>query len=133
MYIQLNWYEGRLFEVFATLGHGGGCALAQSEGLTRSVTLGLKYGIPVQEYIRQLRGIRCPSPMPFPKEKAVWSCPDVLARVLDEYGTLGVDTVVGLLRGANGHSEEGEGLTDEGWAVRLGELVREREEAGLHD
>ena len=82
MYIQLNWLGDRLFEVFATLGKGGGCAVCQSEALTRSITLGLKCGIPVSEYVRSARGIRCPTPVPFPKDQAVLSCPDAIAKTL---------------------------------------------------
>lgn len=107
MYIQLNWYRGRLFEVFATLGRGGGCAVCQTEGLTRGITLGLKYGVPVAEYISQLRGIRCPTPMPFPKEHAVLSCPDAIAKTLGQYGRLSADEVVKLVL-VNGQAMSGD-------------------------
>ncbi len=102
MYVQLNWFGGRLFEVFATLGKSGGCAICQSEALTRSITVGLKCGVPVDEYVRQVRGIRCPEPRMFPKEEAALSCPDALSRVLEEYGSLSVENVVKLLLGSNG-------------------------------
>jgi len=142
MYVQLNWYQGRLFEVFATLGRGGGCATCEMEALTRSTTLGLKSGIPVTEYIRQFRGIRCPTPMPFPKESAVLSCPDAIAKTLSRYGSLDVDAVVGLLREANGHvedSSEGAGLgkttelSPDEVASRVKGLAREREAQGVYD
>ena len=142
MYVQLNWYQGKLFEVFATLGHGGGCAACEMEALTRSITLGLKKGIPVEDYIHQLRGIRCPSPMPFPKESAVFSCPDAIARTLAEYGVLDIGAVITLLKGANGHTDESVPadatvvvadveLSPEDVASRVQELAREREEQGL--
>ena len=132
MYVQLNWFHGRLFEVFATLGKGGGCAVCQSEAITRGVTVGLKYGIPLSEYLHQLRGIRCPTPVPFPREKAVLSCPDALAKVLERYGTLPVSEVVKLLLGANGHSPEA-GSEDEEAEVmaHMSELALERQKAGL--
>jgi len=97
MYVQLNWYKGVLFEVFATLGRGGGCAICQSEAITRSITLGLKHGLPLEEYIDQLRNIRCPSPVPFPRESAVTSCPDAIAKVLRDYGGMSVVQVADLL------------------------------------
>ncbi len=108
MYVQLNWLEGRLFEVFATLGKGGGCAICQSEALTRSITVGLKCGVPVDEYVRQVRGIRCPSPKMFPKEEEALSCPDALSHVLEEYGSLSVENVVKLLLGVNGVAGNGD-------------------------
>jgi ribonucleoside-diphosphate reductase alpha chain len=63
MYVQMNWHQGHVFEVFATLGHSGNCASSYSEGLTRCVTLGLRSGIPHEEFFKELRGIRCPTPM----------------------------------------------------------------------
>ena len=141
MYIQLNWYQGRLFEIFATLGHGGGCATCEMEALTRSITLGLKKGIPVVDYIRQLRGIRCPTPVPFPKEDAVFSCPDAIAKTLAKYGSLDVDVIIGLLRGVNGSVVEsgastgavvGELSTDE-IEDRVRVLAGDRAAQGIYD
>lgn len=101
MYIQMNWQNGRLFEVFASLGKTGGCAFSWSEALTRSITLGLRNGVPVGEYVSQLVGIRCPSPTPFPKESAVWSCADALSKTLGRYGGLGVEDIVAMIRRVN--------------------------------
>jgi len=143
MYVQLNWYQGRLFEVFATLGHGGGCAACEMEALTRSITLGLKNGVPMTEYIHQLRGIRCPSPLPFPKESAVFSCPDAIAKTLSEYGSLDVPAVISLLRGVNGHGADPDDdvagpteaveLSAEDVESRVQELTKEREAQGIYD
>ena len=136
MYIQLNWYRGKLFEVFATLGRGGGCAVCQTEGLTRGVTLGIKYGVPVIEYIRQLRGIRCPTPMPFPKEHAVLSCPDAIAKTLERYGGLSAEEVVKLVL-VNGQAMSGDDpvLSAEEEKARaeteMQKLAKVREEQGL--
>lgn len=129
MYVQLNWYHGKLFEVFATLGHGGGCAVCQSEAITRSITLGLKYGIPLIEYTRQLRQIRCPSPVPFPRESAVTSCPDAIAVTLERYGTLDIQAVVGLLLGVNGHGKSED--DEETVMARMVELDQERRRQGI--
>ncbi len=143
MYVQLNWYQGRLFEVFATLGHGGGCATCEMEALTRSITLGLKQGLPVDDYVHQLRGIRCPTPMPFPKESAVFSCPDAIAKTLSEYGSLDIEAVISLLRGASDRvGGSGVGGVDSIGIVdlssdevesRVQELAKEREAQGLND
>jgi len=140
MYVQLNWYQGRLYEIFATLGRGGGCATCEMEALTRSITIGLKRGIPVDDYVRQLRGIRCPTPMPFPKESAVLSCPDAIAKTLAEYGMLDVNAVIGLLKGANGHKADSDEtvlsnteLSPDEIATRVRALSQEREAQGIND
>ena len=99
MYVQMNWKDGKLFEVFATLGHSGGCASSQSEALTRSITLGMRCGVPYDEYVKQLREIRCPNPLPFPKKFAVFSCPDALGKVLAEFGSMGPEGVIDLIKG----------------------------------
>jgi ribonucleoside-diphosphate reductase alpha chain len=97
MYVQMGWYKGKLFEIFATLGKGGGCAMCFSESLTRSITAGLRCGMDPEEYVKQLRETRCPTPHPFPKEEAVWSCPDAIAKVIKEYGTLKIDDIISLI------------------------------------
>lgn len=82
IYITPNWDGDNLIEVFATLGKAGGCAHAQLEAITRSISLGLKYGIPVDEYVREFRGIRCPSPG-LGEGKQILSCPDAIAQMLE--------------------------------------------------
>jgi len=72
-----------LIEVFATLGKAGGCAKCQLEAITRSISLGLKYGIPVKEFIDELKGLRCPLPV-WEDGKQILSCPDAIAVVLEE-------------------------------------------------
>ena len=86
LYITLNKDGSSLFEVFATLGKAGGCGNCQNEALTRAITLGLRYGIPKEEYIKELEGIKCPNPNMFPIKERTLSCPDALARVIKEEG-----------------------------------------------
>jgi ribonucleoside-diphosphate reductase alpha chain len=97
MYVQMGWCNGRLFEVFATLGRGGGCAMGFSEALTRSITLGLRCGVPPSEYAKQLRGVMCPSPRPFPKEEAVLSCPDAIGKVVEQFGNATSQEIIDLI------------------------------------
>jgi len=132
MYVQLNWYQGRLFEIFATHGHGGGCAACEMEALTRSITQGLKCGVPVIEYTKQLKGMTCPNPMPFPRHSAVMSCPDGIGKTLEKYGIMPVDEIVKLLLNANGHSDavDEEAEMQEAIAQHQ-ELARERREQGI--
>jgi hypothetical protein len=45
--------------------------------------LGLKYGIPIAEYIKEFEGIRCPA-MGYEGNEQVLSCADAIAKVLKE-------------------------------------------------
>jgi len=133
MYVQLNWKNGRLFEVFATLGKSGGCASCQIEALTRSITLGLRCGILPEEYIDQLRAIRCPSPLPFPRESAVSSCPDAIAKTLEQYGNLMIEDVVKIIRNANPDEVVNEEEEAKRAEEKMQELARVRAEQGLNE
>ena len=84
LYITMNTAEDGLFEVFATLGKSGGCAKAQNEALTRLLTLGLRWGIPLSDIIRGLEDIRCPKPYLWPVSEKVLSCPDAISKTLKE-------------------------------------------------
>lgn len=82
MYITVGKNEqGKPIEVFTVLGKAGGCAMAQNEALGRSISLGLKYGIPIEEYIDQLDNIRCSSAS-IDNGEPIVSCPDAIANVL---------------------------------------------------
>ena len=82
LYVTISVHEGEIFEVFAVLGKAGGCMDANMEAITRCITTGLRYGIPVEEYIDQLSEIKCPNPVLFPKKSKVLSCADAIASVL---------------------------------------------------
>ncbi len=99
MYVQLNWYHGQLFEIFATLGHSGGCSMSFSEALTRSISIGLRqeYPVPLEDYIEQMQMIRCPNPYMFPKSEQALSCPDAIAKVLKDYGNMPLNDIVKLI------------------------------------
>jgi ribonucleoside-diphosphate reductase alpha chain len=83
VYITPGWdpKDNFLIEVFATLGKSGGCAYAHLEALTRAISLGLKFGVPLEEYIKELENIRCPSPLTT-EGVEILSCPDAVAKVL---------------------------------------------------
>lgn len=67
-------------EIFAVLGKGGGCAYCQNDALAIAITVGLRHGVPVEEYIKKLKGVRCPNP-----RLKILSCPDAMARALENY------------------------------------------------
>ena len=97
LYVTMNWSEGKLFEVFASLGKSGGCSKCQCEALTRSISLGLRCEVPIEEYIKQLKGISCPSPVFTDGGKSL-SCIDSIAKLLEEHGVK-EPKEVSLLRG----------------------------------
>ena len=87
LYITVAGDNLGIIEVFATLGKAGGCAMSQLEALTRSISLGLRYGIPIDEYVDELQYIRCPSPAldaneAIDKSTEITSCSDAIAKVL---------------------------------------------------
>jgi ribonucleoside-diphosphate reductase alpha chain len=129
MYVQLGWWNGTLHEVFATLGRAGGCAMCFNESLTRSITLGLRCGVPAEEYARQLIGCRCPSPhLLVEKSEQNFSCPDAIGRVLDKYGMMTFADVIELadnLEHGVLHTEDEE---MEQAHARIQELAAAREE-----
>ena len=83
LYVIVNYMDGGIGEVFAKLGKAGGCASCQLEALTKSITFGLRYGVPLKVYTDHLEGIQCPNPN-WDSGKQVLSCPDAIAKVLKE-------------------------------------------------
>lgn len=71
--------------ILARLGKAGGCSNCQNEALTRSVSLGLKYGVPPDEYVKELIGHECPNKNLWPEEERILSCADGIGRVLKGY------------------------------------------------
>lgn len=82
LYVQVNTLDGKIFEVFCTKGRNGECGRAFVEALTRCITSGLRSGVPVEEYIKQLEQIRCNCPSM--SADKVLSCPEGIKQVLVE-------------------------------------------------
>ncbi|MCX8173847.1 MAG: vitamin B12-dependent ribonucleotide reductase [Thermoplasmata archaeon] len=85
LYVTINEDEQGLCEVFATMGKSGGCAMSQIEGISRLISIGLRAGLEIDSIIKQLKGIRCPSPRIGKDGAVVLSCADGIAHALEEY------------------------------------------------
>ncbi|MCK4259575.1 MAG: TSCPD domain-containing protein [Halanaerobiales bacterium] len=83
LYITLNSDQHGICEVFTSTGRGGGCR-SQSEATSRLISLALRSGIPIEEIIHQLKGIRCAAAIKRKGVKNV-SCPDAIARAIETY------------------------------------------------
>ncbi len=88
MYVTVNFDDNGPCEAFATLGKAGGCAAAQLEATSRLISNALRCGLDLNSIVKNLRGIRCPS-ISWEQGKAVMSCADAIAGVLDRYSTGG--------------------------------------------
>lgn len=85
LYVTLNEDEFGICEVFSTLGKSGGCAASQTEAISRLISLALRSGIDLNSIIKQLRGIRCPTPIRDEEGDFILSCSDAIAKALEKY------------------------------------------------
>ena len=84
LYITINEDERGLCEVFTTIGKAGGNAAAQSEAISRLISLALRSGINPQSIVRQLKGISGPNPT-WEDGRLILSTPDAIGKALDDY------------------------------------------------
>ena len=92
LYVTINSDEKGACEIFTQMGKVGGCASAQLEAIARLTSLLLRSNVKVSSISRQLKGIRCPSPM-WSNGEIVTSCADSIAKSLEVFLTLDKDTV----------------------------------------
>jgi ribonucleoside-diphosphate reductase alpha chain len=84
MYVTINTDEQGACEAFVQMGKVGGCASAQLEAIARLSSLALRSNIKIESIIRQLKGIRCQSPM-WHKGKMITSCGDAVGQALEQF------------------------------------------------
>ena len=84
LYITINEDEKGLCEVFTTIGKAGGNAAAQSEAISRLISLALRSGVNPQSIVRQLKGISGPNPT-WEDGRLILSTPDAIGKALDDY------------------------------------------------
>lgn len=84
LYVTINSDEAGICEVFGKMGKTGGCASSQIESVGRLISLALRSGVTTEAIIKQLVGIRCPSPA-WENGKMVHSCHDAIALVLKNF------------------------------------------------
>ena len=84
LYITINEDENGLCEVFTTIGKAGGNAAAQSEAISRLISLALRSGIDPRSIVRQLKGISGPNPT-WEDGRLILSTPDAIGKAMDDY------------------------------------------------
>ncbi|MFC1533643.1 vitamin B12-dependent ribonucleotide reductase [Thermodesulfobacteriota bacterium] len=82
LYVTVTEYDGKPFEIFATIGKSGRSTTAKTEAIGRLVSLALRSGVNVEKIIAQLKGIGGEHPV-FQKDGLVLSIPDAISRVLE--------------------------------------------------
>ncbi len=84
LYITINEDKNGLCEVFTTIGKAGGNAAAQSEAISRLISLSLRSGLDPKAIVRQLKGISGPNPT-WEDGRLILSTPDAIGKALDDY------------------------------------------------
>ena len=82
LYMTLNCDEhGKLREVFASLGKAGSTVHADLEGLCRTISLALQYGVPAEEIGKQLKNIKGGNPV-IDNGSFIYSVSDAIGKVI---------------------------------------------------
>jgi ribonucleoside-diphosphate reductase alpha chain len=84
LYVTINEDSQGPFEVFAQMGKAGGFFSAQTEAITRMISLALRSNIAIEEIVDQLKGIRGPD-VSFSDGGVVFSLPDAIAKILEKH------------------------------------------------
>ena len=84
IYVTINEDEQGLCEVFSTIGKAGGNAAAQSEAISRLISLALRSSIDPHAIVKMLKGISGPTPV-WEDGELILSTPDAIGRAIERY------------------------------------------------
>jgi ribonucleoside-diphosphate reductase alpha chain len=85
LYVTINQdANGKLIELFTSIGKAGGCASSQAEAIGRLVSIAFQSDIDPQKIIKQLKGIQCHIPYEH-NGTNVLSCSDAIAQSIERY------------------------------------------------
>src|SRR5665648_203252 len=84
LYVTISEDDNGLCEVFSTMGKSGGCSASFTEAVSRMISLALRADVEPESIIRQLKGIRCPTPK-MQKGGTINSCSDAIGQALEMY------------------------------------------------
>jgi len=83
-YITINSNSsGEPIELFTNLGKAGSCQKCILEGISRLISLGLKYNVPLNEIIHEISNLACDRQI-YHNGKIIKSCIDAIAKALKE-------------------------------------------------
>lgn len=86
MYVTIGYLKERLpFEIFTQVGHADPCEHAYLEAVSRCISIALQYGVPAEEFVDQLRGIRCVPGTDPVRQRFISSPADGIAVALNEF------------------------------------------------
>lgn len=85
LYVTINEDDSGMCEIFTTIGKAGGNAAAQSEAISRLISLALRSGIEPREVVKQLKGISGPTSVWDGQGGQILSTPDAIGKVLERY------------------------------------------------
>ncbi len=81
MYITITDLDGKILEVFTSHGKAGNCASCQTNALAKVISIGLRAGVDVEEYIKTLSDMKCGQPT-IDEGTPITSCPDAIANAI---------------------------------------------------
>ena len=81
LYVTVTEYDGKPFEVFATIGKSGRSTTAKTEAIGRLVSLAWRSGIQARQAVKQMIGITCHKPAGF-GDNRITSCADAVAKAI---------------------------------------------------
>ncbi len=84
LYITINKFGNKPFEVFAQIGKSGFSTMADTEAISRLISLALRSGVDIDDIIDQLVGIGGASPI-YQEGEMVMSIPDAIAKILKKH------------------------------------------------